>query len=170
MKRLLLITIIILLNTGCSLLLKNQKREDRQVNDVTVSNNTINATQDAHTQTKKVTTKKTNVADKSITTAKEISYSKPDAKGQQYKIIERIIERKNNVTKKDEYNELLLKTKEEQIRRIEEENKRMTHWMEEIVKVKQKTSTKPSWLWLVGVFLAGMVLGIIIWRQKLKLF
>ncbi len=170
MKRLLLIIILMLLNTSCSLLLKNQKREDREVNDVIVSNNTINAAQNAETKTKKVTTKKTNVADKSITTAKEISYSKPDAKGQQYKIIERIIERKNNVTKKDEYNELLLQTKEEQIQRVEAENKRMTHWMEEIVKLKQKTSTKPSWWLLIGALIVGIITGIMIWKHKSRLF
>lgn len=170
MKRILIIILVLFLTNGC-VLRKKQLRENRDLQaleNVETMTTTVDSVKEVTQLAKR---QKTNVTDKTVTTEKETEYSKPDSAGVQYKVIERIVEKRNDVTTHNELNEILLQVKDEQIHRIEEENKRMEYWMNEIIKLKEKSKPQTHWSWLALAFVlgAGTVIGIGLWLKRPKL-
>lgn len=166
MKKIGVVLLMLVLASGC-MLRKTQLNEDKKLQGIenleTIETKVTNTTG----STKLAKQKKTNVTDKTVTTEKETKYSKPDSTGIQYKVIERIIEKRNDVTTKNELNEMLLQVKDEQIKRIDSENKRMEYWMNEIIKLKEKSKPQTPWAWLVVAFILGVVVVNVlrIWKR-----
>lgn len=169
MKKLLTIVLVLTLFTGC-FLHKKRKHENRKIKSVENVETVTTRVDDEHTDTKLSKRSLTDIADKTVTTAKEINYSKPDSTGVQYKVVERIIERRNDVTAHNEFNEQLLEIKDKQIQRLENENKRIERLSNEIIKLKEKNETQTPWSLLFTAFVLGMVTVIVVklWIKKPK--
>ncbi len=169
MKKLLIITLVLTLFTGC-FMHKKRKHENRKIKAVENIETVTTRVDNKHTAVSLAKQEKTAVTDKTVTTEKETKFSKPDSTGVQYKVIERVIEKRNNVTTRSELDELLIKTKDEQIQRLENENKRLERLSNEIVKLKERNEMQTPWSLLFTAFVLGMVTVIVVklWIKKPK--
>lgn len=170
MKKLILLFLVLPLLFGC-FVRKRMQHENRRMAGLENTNTIAEEIGRNNTEMRLAKQTKTDITDKTITTEKETKYSKPDSSGIQYKVIERVIEKRNNVTSRSELDELLIKTKDEQIKRIESENKRMEYWMKEIIKLKERNETKTPWSLLITAFVSGMatVIGFKAWKSRYRL-
>ncbi len=170
MKKLAILLFMLPLLAGC-FMHKKMQHENRKIKGVETTNTITTEVGSKNTQISLAKQAQTDITDKTITTEKETKYSKPDSTGVQYKVIERVIEKRNNVTTRSELDELLIKTKDEQIKRIEDENKRMEYWMKEIIKMKERNETQTPWSLLFTSFVLGVVVTVVIrlWIKKAKL-
>lgn len=170
MKRILIAVLVLLFVNGC-VLRKRQLQESRDLHAIENVETITTEVEGLKGVAQLVKQEKTNVSDKTVTTEKETKYSKPDSTGLQYKVVERIVEKRNDVTTRNELNEILLQIKDEQIQRIKAENKRMEYWMNEIIKLKEKSKYKTPWTWLILAFVLGAitVVGIGLWLKRPKL-
>ncbi len=168
MKKTLTITIILLLIFGCGVH-KRETHEKKEIKAVEVSaiTDSVKAKKVAHVELSKVD--KTTKKDKGTEVIKEVHYSKPDSVGFQYKIIEKIIEKRNDVVVSNDISEELIQDLELEIYELKRKNSKLETEINEKKDTKSKTkTTTPIWLYVLCFILGGVVFYVI--QKQFKKF
>ncbi len=157
MRKILIFIIVAFLFKSCGVH-KKETHEKKEVKAVEVSSviDSVKTKKVAHFELAKVD--KTTKKDKGTEVIKEIHYSKPDSVGVQYKIIEKIIEKHNDVVVSNDISEELIQNLELEVYELKQKNSKLEAELsgKKDTKSKTKTST-PIWLYVLCFILGGVV-------------
>ncbi len=156
MKKSLIFIIAALLFMGCGVF-KKETHEKKEVKAIEVSavTDSVKTKKVAHVELSKVD--KTTKKDKGTEVIKEVHYSKPDSVGVQYKIIEKIIEKRNDVVVSNDISEELIQDLELEIYGLKRKNSKLEAELNEKKDTKSKTkTTTPIWIYVLCFILGGV--------------